>query len=109
MDLNEAMNLPDEEVRAIPQAEKVRLAEEAWHLLSMSDKEVAVFLSAVSVLRGKADFPVVTKIFELAEADGLDTPPEWREVLADAQAENDLRRALAEILDLDVINLEELD
>jgi hypothetical protein len=97
MDLNKALDLPEDEQRSLPVEDKVQLTEAAWDQLDDESKGIAVYMSALAILQGRAEFPVTRKIFELADRDGIDTPPEWERVIDEAEAEQELMRALAEL------------
>lgn len=87
MDLDEAMALSDEELVKLPLDEKLTQAENTWKLMGDEDKDIAVFFSALAILEGVADLDVAAKIFEMADEDGIDTPPSWREMINDLKAD----------------------
>lgn len=102
MELDEAMDLSDAEKRALPVDEKVRLTGETWEIMDEESKSIAVYFSAIAVIEGRAEASVVRKVFELAEEDGMDTPPDWRDVLADYETEQEVVRLLIDVFgDLD--------
>jgi hypothetical protein len=100
MDLNKAMDLTDDETRALPVEDKVRLAAEAWDKLPDDEKDIVVFMAALSILEGNAEFSVARKIFELGDRDGIDTPPEWASVIDEAEAEQKRLQEMRKIFDL---------
>jgi hypothetical protein len=88
MDLATAKALSPEEQGELDIETKIRLTEAYWQELGRADKEHVVFLSALAVITGgDVELPVIFKVMELAEADGLDVPP-WRELQALFESEN---------------------
>jgi hypothetical protein len=88
MDLAVAKALSPEEQSKLDIETKIRLTEAYWQEIGRADKEHVVFLSALAVITDDdVELPVIFKVMELAEADGLDVPP-WRELQALFESEN---------------------
>jgi hypothetical protein len=80
MDLEAAKALSSDEQVDLDIETKIKLTEAYWQEMSKEDKEYVVFLSVMAVLHDdEVELPVIFKVMELAEADGLSVPP-WREL-----------------------------
>jgi hypothetical protein len=80
MDLAAAKALSPEEQSKLDVETKIKLTEAYWQEMGRADKEHVVFLSALAVITDdEVELPVIFKVMELAEADGLDVPP-WRDL-----------------------------
>jgi hypothetical protein len=80
MDLAAAKALSPEEQGKLDVETKIKLTEAYWQEMNERDKENVVFLSVMAVIHDdEVELPVIFKVMELAEADGLDVPP-WRDL-----------------------------
>jgi hypothetical protein len=80
MDLAAAKALSPEEQSKLDVETKIKLTEAYWQEMNERDKENVVFLSVMAVIHDdEVELPVIFKVMELAEADGLDVPP-WRDL-----------------------------